>query len=79
MDSKEFLDFGKAMIDFVANYTDNIRDRNVLADVEPGYLFKLLPEEAPQKPEDWQQVLIDVERYILPGVRHFITCNFSLP
>lgn len=76
MDSKEFLDFGKAMIDFVANYTDNIRDRNVLADVEPGYLVKLLPEEAPQKPEDWQQVLIDVERYILPGVTHWNSPHF---
>ncbi|XP_060831831.1 3,4-dihydroxyphenylacetaldehyde synthase-like [Bombus pascuorum] len=76
MDTKEFLDFGKAMIDFVANYTDNIRDRNVLADVEPGYLSKLIPEEAPQKPEDWQQVLIDVERFILPGVTHWNSPNF---
>jgi len=70
MDTSEFIDFAKTMIDYVANYTDTLRDRNVLPSVEPGYLSKLLPEEAPQKPEKWQEVLNDVEQYIMPGVSY---------
>lgn len=76
METKDFIDFGKAMIDFIANYTENLRKINVLPNVEPGYLSKLLPEEAPQKPESWQEVFKDVERYILPGVNNFIIYKF---
>ncbi|XP_076643376.1 aromatic-L-amino-acid decarboxylase [Halictus rubicundus] len=76
MDTKDFIDFGKAAIDFVANYNETIRDRNVLPDVEPGYLSKLLPEDAPQKAETWQQVMEDIDRYIMPGVTHWNSPHF---
>ena len=36
--SDEFREFGKAMIDYVADYLDNIRDRRVVPDVKPGYI-----------------------------------------
>lgn len=82
MDTKDFIDFGKAAIDFVANYTETLREKNVLPNVEPRYLFNLLPEKAPQKPESWQEVFKDIERYIIPGVRRlqflillFIICS----
>lgn len=68
MDTSEFVEFAKATIDYVADYNDSVRSRNVLPDVEPGYLSKLLPKEAPQKSEKWQEVLEDVEKYIMPGV-----------
>lgn len=68
MDTTEFVEFAKATIDFVADYTETLRNRNVLPDVEPGYLSKVLPEQAPQKSEKWQEVLKDVEQYIMPGV-----------
>lgn len=68
MDRTEFVEFAKATIDFVADYTETLRNRNVLPDVKPGYLSKLLPEQAPQKSQKWQEVLEDVEQYIMPGV-----------
>jgi len=71
MDTPEFVEFAKATIDYVADYTESLKSRNVLPDVEPGYLSKLLPKEAPQKSEKWQEVLKDVEQFIMPGV------NFS--
>ncbi|XP_043257922.1 aromatic-L-amino-acid decarboxylase-like [Colletes gigas] len=76
MDTKEFIDFGKAVIDFVANYTETLREKNVLPDVEPGYLSELIPKEAPQEAETWQEVLKDVERYIIPGVTHWNSPHF---
>ncbi|XP_076663371.1 aromatic-L-amino-acid decarboxylase [Andrena cerasifolii] len=76
MDTEEFIDFGKAAIDFIANYTESLRNKNVLPDVDPGYLSQFLPEEAPQKAETWQEVLKDVERYIIPGVTHWNSPHF---
>jgi len=68
MDTNEFIDFAKATVDFIADYSENLRSRSVLPDVEPGYLIKALPKEMPQKSEKWQEVLKDMEKYIMPGV-----------
>lgn len=50
--------------------------RNVLPSVEPGYLEPLLPDEAPYKAEAWQEILKDVDRFIMPGVTHWQSPNF---
>ncbi|CAG4944627.1 unnamed protein product [Colias eurytheme] len=67
MDSQQFREFGKAAIDFVADFYDNIRDRDVLPSVEPGHLLKKLPENAPEQPEDWQTVFKDFTSTVVPG------------
>ncbi|XP_032674114.1 aromatic-L-amino-acid decarboxylase-like [Odontomachus brunneus] len=76
MDTSEFVEFAKTVIDFVVDYTNNLRDRDVLPSVEPGYLSKLLPEEAPHRAEKWQEVLKDVKQYIVPGMTHWNSPNF---
>nr|BCT26320.1 aromatic aldehyde synthase [Euura sp. 'Pontania] len=76
MDAKEFREFGQATIEYMANYIENSRNRDVLPSVEPGYLNDLLPKEAPLKPERWQDVLKDVEEVIMPGVTHWNSPNF---
>lgn len=68
MNEKDFREFGKAAVDYIADYSENIRERRVLPNVEPGYLSQLLPKEAPDDPESWQEVLKDVEETIMPGV-----------
>ena len=60
--SADFREFGKAMIDYVADYLDGIRSRPVLPTVRPGYLAPLIPAEAPEQPERWQDVMGDLER-----------------
>lgn len=40
----------------------------MLPSVEPGYLLQALPEEAPERPEDWTEVLKDFDQTIMPGV-----------
>ncbi|KAI8433739.1 hypothetical protein MSG28_015722 [Choristoneura fumiferana] len=68
MDSQQFREFGKAAIDLMADYYDTIRTRDVLPSVEPGYLLKLLPENAPEEPESWKDVLNDFSQSIMPGM-----------
>lgn len=68
MDAAEFRQRGREMVDYIANYLENIRERDVVHSVSPGYLRDLLPEEAPRDPENFDEVFKDIERVIMPGV-----------
>ncbi|XP_028128119.1 aromatic-L-amino-acid decarboxylase-like [Diabrotica virgifera virgifera] len=76
MEANQFREFGKEMIDYVANYLENIRERRVLPTVEPGYLRPLIPETAPEKPDKWEDIMKDIERVIMPGVTHWHSPRF---
>uniref|UniRef100_A0AAQ5YZ88 Aromatic-L-amino-acid decarboxylase n=1 Tax=Amphiprion ocellaris TaxID=80972 RepID=A0AAQ5YZ88_AMPOC len=67
----EFRRRGKEMVDYVADYLENIEKRLVYPDVEPGYLRSLIPTEAPLEPESYEDVIKDVERVIMPGITHW--------
>ena len=56
------------MVDYVADYLENIRDRRVFPDVKPGYMRDLVPESAPMDGEKWENIFNDVETVIMPGV-----------
>lgn len=71
MDCNEFQSRGKEMIEYICNYIQNIETRRVTPSIEPGYLRKLLPENAPIEPEDWDSIMADVETKIMPGVTHW--------
>uniref|UniRef100_A0A8C8RBA4 Aromatic-L-amino-acid decarboxylase n=1 Tax=Pelusios castaneus TaxID=367368 RepID=A0A8C8RBA4_9SAUR len=71
MDTSEFRKRGKEMVDYIADYYDQLDTRQVYPDVEPGYLRHLIPDSAPQEPESFEDVLKDVERIIMPGVTHW--------
>uniref|UniRef100_A0AAX7VKK9 Aromatic-L-amino-acid decarboxylase n=1 Tax=Astatotilapia calliptera TaxID=8154 RepID=A0AAX7VKK9_ASTCA len=71
MDAAEFRRRGKEMVDYVADYLENIEKRPVYPDLEPGYLRSLIPNEAPLEPESYEDIIKDVERVIMPGVTHW--------
>jgi aromatic-L-amino-acid decarboxylase len=50
--------------------------RRVLPTVEPGYMRPLLPDEAPENPDKWQDVMADIEKIIMPGVTHWHSPRF---
>lgn len=74
MDSGEFRKRGKDMVDYIADYMENLSIRKVTAQVEPGYLQNILPGKAPCKGESWDTIMADVEKAIMPGVsqNHFL-------
>lgn len=76
MKAEEFREFGKAAVDFIADYIENIRDVDVLPSVEPGYLYKLVPNELPENSEDWKVIMSDINKIILPGITHWQSPNF---
>jgi hypothetical protein len=69
MDSSEFRQRGREMVDYIAEYMESVGDRRVTPDVEPGYLRYLIPKKAPQEGEGWADIMSDVETKIMPGVR----------
>ncbi|XP_073813371.1 histidine decarboxylase isoform X1 [Musca autumnalis] len=71
MDFTEYRQRGKEMVDYIADYLENIRDRRVFPDVKPGYMKNLLPDSAPVEGEEWQSIFDDVERVIMPGITHW--------
>uniref|UniRef100_A0A8D3DXS2 Aromatic-L-amino-acid decarboxylase n=1 Tax=Scophthalmus maximus TaxID=52904 RepID=A0A8D3DXS2_SCOMX len=71
MDAAEFRRRGREMVDYVADYLENIEQRPVYPDLEPGYLRPLIPAEAPLEPETFEDIMRDVERVIMPGVTHW--------
>ena len=75
MNSLEFRQHGKKMVDYIADYMENIESRRVLPNVSPGYLRDLLPNEAPAKAEEWDKIMNDVDYSIMPGVRTFLSCS----
>lgn len=59
------------MVDYIADYLENIRERRVYPDVKPGYMQTLLPDSAPVEGESWDDIFNDVERVVMPGVTHW--------
>lgn len=60
------------MVDYICQYLSTVRERQVIPDVQPGYLRAQLPPSAPEEPDSWDSIFGDIERIIMPGVRR---CN----
>lgn len=64
------------MLEYIAKYRDTIRCRSVYPDVKPNYLRDMLPKEAPAKPEEWKNIMKDLDEKIMPGIAHWIHPHF---
>lgn len=71
MSSAEFRRRGRQMVDYIADYMENVHTRRVVPSIEPGYLRELIPLIPPNQPEDFDKVMQDFENYIMPGVTHW--------
>jgi aromatic-L-amino-acid decarboxylase len=72
----EFRRYGRAMVDWIADYYERVESLPVLSQVEPGQIRALLPPEPPARGEAFADILKDVENLILPGVTHWQSPNF---
>ena len=76
MTPEEFKKQGYKVVDWVANYMANVEKYPVLSQVKPGEIRSKLPAEAPEKGENFDQVLKDVDDIIMPGLTHWQSPNF---
>jgi aromatic-L-amino-acid decarboxylase len=76
MTSEEFRRYGRAVVDWIADYYARVESLPVLSQVQPGQIRASLPEGPPVRGESFEAILGDVERLILPGITHWQSPNF---
>jgi len=76
MTPDEFRRYGRELIDWIADYYEQVEKYPVLSQVQPGDIRAQLPTEPPQQGEDFEAMLQDVNDIILPGVTHWQSPNF---
>ena len=76
MDIREFKTTAHQLVDWIAEYFENIEQYPVKAQVKPGDIFQKLPAHAPDQAEDIQKIISDFEELILPGMTHWQHPNF---
>jgi len=71
METDDFRKEAHALVDWMADFLESIRDYPVKPKTEPGEIKTQLPGAAPEHPEDFQQIFADFEKIILPGMTHW--------
>ena len=57
MTPDEFRRHGYAMVDWIAAYLETVGERQVVPAVTPGDIRSLLPAEAPEQPEPFEEIM----------------------
>jgi len=76
MSPDDFRRHGHAVVDWIADYYSRIESFPVLSRVQPGQIRASLPTKAPARGEEFEIILKDVEKLILPGITHWQSPNF---
>ena len=76
MPREEFKKYGYELIDWIADYFEEIEKYPVLPNIKPGYIKSKLQQNPPNEPESFDYIFSDMEEKILPGVTHWNHPNF---
>ena len=76
MTPDEFREHGYAVVDWLASYMDNVQEYPVFPEVEPGDIAALMPDNAPDGPETFGELLADLDRVVMPGITHWQSPNW---
>src|SRR5215471_14165373 len=76
MSPDEFRRHGHAVVDWIADYYTRIESYPVLSPAEPGQVRASLPPAPPAKGENFDAILSDIEKLIVPGITHWQSPNF---
>jgi aromatic-L-amino-acid decarboxylase len=76
MTADEFRHWGKALVDWIADYREGVERFPVLSRAAPGEVRSKLPAAAPEEPEGFEAVLADLEEIVLPGITHWQSPSF---
>jgi aromatic-L-amino-acid decarboxylase len=71
MDVKEFRNRGHELIDWMADYFENIEQYPVKSRVAPKEIIRQLPESPPEHGEPFEVIFKDFQEIIVPGITHW--------
>ncbi len=72
----QFREQGKKIIDWIADYYENIENYPVLSQATPGTVKAKLPEHPPLQGESIEAMMHDLDEIIMPGITHWQSPNF---
>jgi aromatic-L-amino-acid decarboxylase len=76
MTPDDFRRYGRAVVDWIADYYERVESFPVLSQVRPGEVREHLPAHPPAHGEVFAAMLADVDALILPGLTHWQSPNF---
>jgi aromatic-L-amino-acid/L-tryptophan decarboxylase len=76
MDNQAFRSYAHEFVDWMADYLEQVEKLPVKAQVEPGDIYRQIPDKAPLKGESMAEIFIDFMKIILPGMTHWQSPNF---
>ncbi len=71
MQPEEFRRHGHEVVDWIADYLENVDSHPVCSRSRPGDLLAMLPACAPEDGEPMDAILADFKRDIMPGITHW--------
>ena len=75
MTTDEFRKEGYKVIDWIADYYENIESYPVLSKVKPGEIRNSLPKDPPLKGRNYSEIIDDMD-LMMPGITHWQSPNF---
>lgn len=72
----EFRRLLHEVADWIADYRAGIEDRRIVPEQAPGEIAAVLPGAPPESAESMEEILLDFDRVIMPGIVHWGHPNF---
>ncbi len=76
MKPEEFRKLGYDLIDWITEYYENIENYPVKSKVKPREVINKLPPSPPAESQQFDRIMKDFEKIILPGITHWQSPNF---
>jgi len=70
MNYNEFRDAGHYLIDYIANYLQQVQDKPLFPNVEPALLYELFDERVPNEPKSLSTIQKLLEEKLMPYCTH---------
>ena len=76
MNISEFRKEAHSLVDWMADYLENVEKYPVKSQVKPGEILNSLPDSPPDYPEPFDKIFSDFEKTIMPGITHWQSPSF---
>ncbi|HET6527899.1 MAG TPA: aminotransferase class I/II-fold pyridoxal phosphate-dependent enzyme [Balneolaceae bacterium] len=71
MDNKEFRKQAHELVDWMADYFEEVENYPVSPNINPGEILAQLPGSAPEESEAFEAMFDDFKEIIMPGITHW--------
>ena len=68
MTTDEFRKHAHSLVEWMADYMENVESYPVKSSVSPGDIFSQIPENPPFVAESFESLMKDIDKIIIPGV-----------